>query len=105
MNVAVGWFVLSASKKSAERRCPSRCSTPVLSEATPTVKLPVELAGFSSSSVIVPSTSANLPRTVVTIMCLAENRTSVCAGSMFQVVTVIGVRSSQTEGGGCTACS
>ena len=69
------------------------------------MKVPVELAGFSSSSVIEPSTAVNLPRTVVTIMCLAENSTSVCAGSMFQVVTAIGVRSSQTEGGACTACS
>lgn len=48
-----------------------------------------DAAGFSSSSVTVPSTTANLPRTVVTIMCLAENRTSVWAGSTVQVLVAM----------------
>ncbi len=37
----------------------------------------------------VPSISANVPRTVVTIMCLAENRMSVWAASIAQVVAVV----------------
>ena len=48
----------------------------------------VELVGLASSRWSVPSTSLNLPRTVVTIMCLAEKRRSVWAASIVQSVSV-----------------
>src|SRR5690242_3072766 len=50
-----------------------------------------ERLGFCSSAWIVPLTSVNRPFTVVIIMCLAENSTSVCAGSSSQVVSVSAV--------------
>ena len=45
---------------------------------------PVAAVGSASSSSILPSTPSNFPRTVVTIMCFAENATSVWAGSNFR---------------------
>ena len=48
----------------------------------------LEAVGSVSSRSIVPETSVNLPRTVVTIMCLAEKRTSVWAESIVNVVMV-----------------
>ena len=79
----------STSKKSAERRWPSRCSTPVLSEAAAIVNEPVAAVGFSGSSCRLPDTVPNLPRTVVTIMCLAAKITSVWVVSRFQVVVAM----------------
>src|SRR5438876_12091148 len=45
-----------------------------------------EFAGFLSSTLMVPSTSAIRPLTVVIIRCLAENSTRVCIGSSFHWV-------------------
>ncbi len=50
---------------------------------------PLELVGSASSSSSSPSRRSNLPRTVVTIMCLAERRMSVWAGSIFQVLAAV----------------
>ncbi len=51
----------------------------------PTTISACDAGRIRSSSSTVPRTSLNVPRTVVTIMCLAENRTSVWAGSIANV--------------------
>ena len=79
---------VSAPKKSSDRRCVSRAPKPVSTLAARTLMCAVEAVGSVSSRSIVPETSVNLPRTVVTIMCLAEKRTSVWAGSIVNVVMV-----------------
>jgi len=76
----LGW--LSASKKSGERRWASRCSSPVLIEATSTV--PEAVAPDSEMSSL-PSNVPKLPRTVAMPMCLTWNSTRECAGSTVQV--------------------
>ena len=50
---------------------------------------PVAAVGFSGSSPGFPRPWANLPRTVVTIMCLAAKITSVWVVSRFQIVVAI----------------
>ena len=74
----------STSKKSGERRCSSRCASPVSIDATLTVPCARLSARFSFIS-SVPSNSVNLPRTLAMPMCLTENSTLECAGSTVHV--------------------
>ena len=67
------------------RRWLSRAPKPVSTLAALTTKSAFEAVGSASSRSMLPRTSVNVPRTVVTIMCLAEKRTSVWAGSIANV--------------------
>src|SRR4051794_38052667 len=80
--VSSGW--LSASKKSAERRCASRWGSFVSTEATCTVPDAVAVAR-SSPITSVPSNSRNAPLTVAMPRCLTENSTFEWLGSTLQV--------------------
>ncbi len=84
-----GWC--STSRKSADLRWLSRCSMPVERLAAAARISPRDFVGSASSRSSSPSTTSNLPRTVVTIMCLAEKRMSVWAGSIFQVLIASGL--------------
>ena len=75
----------STSKKSALRRCASRSGDPVLTEASCTVTSAVEPVGFAASITMVPATSSNAPRTLVTIACRATKPRREWLGSMVQV--------------------
>src|SRR6478752_6798427 len=75
----------SAAKKSSERRWLSRAAKPLSMLAAWTVISAWDAAGSASSRSTVPATSVNVPRTLVTMRCLAENRTSVWAGSIANV--------------------
>src|SRR2546426_4486230 len=77
-----GYF--SASKKSAEPRCASRLASPVVMPFTWTVISKSPFSGRAVSSSIRPRAVPSLPRTVLSIMCLTEKLTEVCAGSMYQ---------------------
>ena len=75
---------LSASKKSAVRRCPSRCPLPVSIDEASTVV--VTLESVSSGAVtITPPKVAKRPRTLLTIMWRTVKETSECTGSMSHV--------------------
>ena len=76
-----GW--VSTSKKSAERRCVSRCSWLVSMLAASMV--PVTEVSPSASVVIEPEKVENRPRTVAITMCLTEKPMLEWEGSMFQV--------------------
>ena len=75
----------STSKKSAPRRCASRSGDPVFTEASWTATEAVEPLGLAASITIVPATSSNEPRTLVTIAWRATKPTRVWLGSMVQV--------------------
>src|SRR5579884_4060540 len=72
----------SASKKSAERRWLSRCSTPVVMLATSTVTSPWASSRWSGSPSTQPLKRSKRPRTVVTARCLALNPSRVWLGSI-----------------------
>jgi len=84
LEVRCGWF--STSKKSADRRWPSRCSFRVSMLATSIVTSTWLFAGCSRSRTNVPSTVLKRPRTVLTIKCRTANSTLVWLPSIFQVL-------------------
>ncbi len=75
----------STSKKSALRRCASRSGDPVLTEASCTATEAVEPLGLAASMTMVPATSSNAPRTLVTMAWRAMKPRRVWLGSMVQV--------------------
>ena len=83
-NVALG--KCSASKKSALLRCASRCSVPVLMDATPISALSVAVRRSSSVTLNEPAMSLKVPRTVENTMCLTAKPMVECVGSMVQLV-------------------
>src|SRR5207247_10475451 len=83
LKVMVGYF--STSRKSPERRCLSRFSSPVSSVAASMVTSTDEFVGLFSSRLSFTSNLLNRPLTVVIIMCFAENCTAEWAGSSAQV--------------------
>ena len=75
----------ATSKKSGLRRCASRSGEPVFTEASCTATDAVEPLGLRPSTTIVPATSSNAPRTLVTMAWRATKPTRVWLGSMVQV--------------------
>ena len=75
---------VSTSKKSAERRWPSRCSWFVVIELRSTSRSTEDSSGFSAVTML-PENSANRPRTFVTTRWRTTKPTSEWAGSMSQV--------------------
>src|SRR5688572_11283350 len=77
---------LSMSRKSAERRWPSRWGSPVSMLAAPISALTDEEPRLASSRAMVPATFAKRPLTVENIMCLTASSTTEWEGSIAQVV-------------------
>ena len=78
-------LLTSTSKKSALRRCASRSAEPVFTEASCTATVAVEALGLAASTTMVPATSSNAPRTLVTMAWRATKPTRVWLASMVQV--------------------
>ena len=79
-NVIDGYF--ATSKKSGERRCSSRCGSPVIRVVTSIAALTEEYFGSSPASMMVPEIPPNRPLTFETIMCRMLNSVRLWAGSM-----------------------
>src|ERR1019366_11954 len=77
---------VSASKKSALFRWPSRCSSPVEMVLMGIEASIADLVTSASSRLRTPERPVNLPFTLEIIMCLTLNSAAEWAGSMFQVV-------------------
>src|SRR6266852_6013382 len=90
--VIVGW--LATSKKSGERRCSSRCGSPVIKVMTSIAALTDERFGSSAASTMVPEMPVNCPLTFDSIMCRTLNwaklwRWSMCHTDQLCVMGVV----------------
>src|SRR3979409_1584569 len=84
---ADGYF--STSKKSAERRCASRCASAVSRLAGSMVTSTEEEAGFSASKRSCPLHLVKRPRVFETTMWRTEKATAEWEGSMFQTLSAM----------------
>src|SRR5258708_38203606 len=80
LNTISGW--LSASRKSAERRCPSRFSSPVFTVLAGMRSSMPPASCFAGSKSMTPVAPPNPPRTVVSIMCFTAAVMVVWLGSI-----------------------
>src|SRR5436309_526108 len=76
----------STSKKSAERKCSSRCTLCVLTLAASIWMSALERVRSCSSNSTVPLNSSNCPRTVATIICRPVKPMCVCPASNCQFI-------------------
>src|SRR6266545_1525542 len=84
LKVIYGYF--STSRKSGERRCVSRRSSPVTRLEASICTSTLAAVGLFSSASIVPVNTLKRPRTVEIIRCLAENWISEWAGSITHAI-------------------